>query len=51
MNGGVSAGHTCVKCAGEFKISLTTPGSAVLVNYVFLQPGEWGRVPGLPVLK
>ena len=37
-------GHTCVKCGGEFKLSLTTAGSVVLVNFVFLQPGEWGRV-------
>lgn len=37
-------GHTCVKCGGEFKLSLTTAGSAVLVSYVFLQPGEWGRL-------
>ena len=27
-----SIGHTCVKCGGEFKLSLTTAGSAVLVN-------------------
>jgi hypothetical protein len=33
-------GHTCVKCAGQFKISLSKPGS-VLVNYAFLQPGQW----------
>lgn len=39
-----NVGHTCVKCGGEFKLSLTTAGSAVLVNYVFLQPGEWGRL-------
>jgi len=44
-----TVGHTCVKCAGQFKISLSNPGD-VLINYVFLQPGQWGRVPGLPVL-
>eukprot|EP01051_Picozoa_sp_SAG22_P021145 SAG22_NODE_4553_length_1236_cov_1.618294_1_plen_116_part_10 len=44
-----SVGHTCVKCGGQFKIALTAPGK-LLVNYVFLQPGQWGRVPGLPVL-
>ena len=27
------------------KIALMKPGS-VLVNYVFLQPGQWGRLPG-----
>ena len=42
-------GHTCVKCGGEFKLSLDAP-SSVLINYVFLQPGAWGRVDGLPVL-
>ncbi len=43
-------GHACVRCAGQFKISLLSPG-AVLINYVYLQPGQWGRIPGLPVLK
>ena len=45
-----TAGHTCVKCAGQFSLTLLQPGS-VAVNYVFLQPGQWGRLPGLPVLK
>ena len=40
-------GHTCVRCGGQFKLSLSAPG-AVLLNYVYLQPGQWGRVPGLP---
>ena len=43
-------GHTCVRCGGQFKLSLTKP-SSVLVNYAYLQPGQWGRVSGLPVLK
>ena len=43
-------GHTCVKCGGQFKISLTGK-SSLTVNYAFLQPGQWGRVPGLSVLK
>ena len=43
-------GHICVRCGGQFKISLSKP-SSVLVNYAFLQPGQWGRVAGLPVLK
>ena len=42
-------GHTCVRCAGQFKLSLAAPGS-VLVNYVFLEPGQWGRLKGLSVL-
>ena len=43
-------GHVCVRCGGQFKITLSQPGS-VLLNYVYLQPGQWGRVAGLPVLK
>eukprot|EP01048_Picozoa_sp_COSAG05_P004983 COSAG05_NODE_285_length_12188_cov_539.399537_6_plen_98_part_00 len=52
--------QTCVKCGGEFKLSLLSSAGesigesggdgGVLLNYVFLQPGQWGRVPGLPVL-
>ena len=44
---GPGDGHTCVRCGGQFKLSLSAPG-AVLLNYVYLQPGQWGRVPGLP---
>lgn len=40
----------CVKCNGEFQIGLSGPGQVNLI-YVFLQPGQWGRLPGLPVLK
>jgi hypothetical protein len=43
-------GHTCQVCGGEFVIALSDPGASVLVNYVMLEPGEWGRVPGLSVL-
>jgi hypothetical protein len=43
-------GHTCVRCAGQFKIALATTAD-VLVNYAFLQAGEWGRVPGISVLS
>ena len=42
-------GYICVRCGGQFTISLSAPGAA-LVNYAYLQPGQWGRVPGLPVL-
>ena len=45
--GDTGDGHTCVRCGGQFKLSLSAPG-AVLLNYVYLQPGQWGRVPGLP---
>ncbi|HEV2328868.1 MAG TPA: family 16 glycoside hydrolase [Verrucomicrobiae bacterium] len=35
---------------GGFAITLTQPGS-VVVGYVFLEPGPWGRFAGLPVRK
>jgi alpha-L-arabinofuranosidase len=36
--------------AGRFAVTLAAPGSVVL-GYVFLQPGEWGRFKGLPVRR
>jgi hypothetical protein len=36
--------------SGRFVIRLDQPGSVVL-GYVFLQPGDWGRFKGLPVRK
>jgi hypothetical protein len=36
--------------AGRFAVALTAPGSVVL-GYVSLQPGEWGRFRGLPVRR
>ena len=47
---GPGVGHVCVKCAGQFVVALSQPGSAN-IDYVFLQPGMWGRYKGLPVLK
>ena len=35
---------------GSFGISLKQPGEITL-GFAFLQPGEWGRVKGLPVRK
>eukprot|EP01051_Picozoa_sp_SAG22_P002955 SAG22_NODE_138_length_18031_cov_5.796621_3_plen_268_part_00 len=47
-----TVGHTCVRCAGQFKLSMAVPApGTVLVNFVLLQPGPWGRVAGLPVLR
>ena len=43
-------GHICIKCGGEFAIGLTAPGT-VHVDYVFLQPGSWGRYGEGPFLK
>ena len=42
--------HICVKCGGEFVVSLKQDGT-VNIDFVFLQPGVWGRYKGLPVLK
>ena len=49
-------GHICIRCAGEFVVALTSPGSSVHVDYVFLQPGRELRVVNsdgddLPFLK
>jgi hypothetical protein len=43
-------GHICVKCGGEFVVALSSPGT-VSIDYVFMQPGSWGRINDLPVLK
>lgn len=48
-NMGPQPGHICVKCGGQFEIGLASP-SQVNIDYVFLQPGQWGRLPGLSVL-
>jgi len=45
-----SPGHACVRCGGQFKIGLKKP-AFINVDYVFLQPGAWGRFNDLPVLK
>ena len=42
--------HVCVSCGGQFNVGLAAPGE-VNIDYVYLQPGEWGRVNGLGVLK
>ena len=44
------AGHSCIKCDGQFVVALASEGS-VNIDYVVLQPGEWGRSQGLPVRK
>lgn len=36
--------------SGRLAITLRGPGS-ILLGYVFLQPGEWGRFKGLPVRR
>ena len=55
-----NADHVCVRCGGELRVQFdvatsggTTPPYAALVylGYAWLQPGAWGRVGDLPVLK
>ena len=49
-NLGPNVGHICVQCGGELQVGLAAPGAAH-IGYVLFQPGAWGRVPGLSVLK
>ena len=49
-----SAGHTCIKCGGSFRLRLLR--GSVGVDFVTLMPGAWGRLHDksgkpLPVLK
>ena len=48
-------GHSCVRCAGQFGVGASggVGGGAgtVDIDYVVLQPGEWGRFNGLPVRR
>lgn len=39
---------SCLKCSGEIQVLLTAPGVAH-VGYVFVGPGSWGTLEGLPV--
>ena len=39
---------TCLKCSGEVQVLLTAPGVAH-IGYVFVSPGSWGTLEGLPV--
>ena len=39
---------TCLKCSGEIQVILTAPGVAH-IGYVFVSPGSWGTLEGLPV--
>lgn len=43
-------GHSCIKCEGQFSVTLNQPGT-VFLAYAFLQPGSWGRLGDLPVNK
>ena len=39
---------TCLKCSGEIQVLLTAPGVAH-IGYIFVSPGSWGTLEGLPV--
>eukprot|EP01044_Picomonas_judraskeda_P008898 COSAG03_NODE_1049_length_4950_cov_49.608534_2_plen_611_part_00 len=41
--------HVCVWCGGQFVMALEEPGQ-VHLDFVYLAPGQWGRLKGLPVL-
>ena len=41
--------HSCIQCDGAFQISVQE--GSIIVDHVFLQPGEWGRYQGLPVRR
>jgi alpha-L-arabinofuranosidase len=50
--------HVCIKCGGQFVVALVSdsaggaPGSnEVWIDYVVLQPGDWGRFHGLNARK
>lgn len=53
-----SPAHVCVRCGGEFVVGVVIPegqtaATAALSAYfglTMLQPGTWGRVPGVPAL-
>ena len=40
-------GAACLKCGGQFVISLSEPGRVDL-DMAFLQEGSWGTLPGIP---
>ena len=41
--------HVCVRCGGQFVMALEEQGQ-VHLDFVYLAPGQWGRLKGLPVL-
>lgn len=43
-----NADFSCLKCSGEVQVLLTAPGTAH-IGYVFVSPGSWGTLEGLPV--
>jgi hypothetical protein len=47
-NMGSQPGHICVRCGGEIAVGVVGEG-VVNIDYVFVQPGQWGRLGDLPV--
>lgn len=43
-------GHICVQCGGEIFVGLAGTGSANF-DFVYLQPGSWGRFANQPILQ
>ena len=48
-NSGGFPDYVCVKCGGELSYGLSAAGDEVWIGYARLEPGAWGRVPGVPV--
>eukprot|EP01043_Picozoa_sp_COSAG02_P019054 COSAG02_NODE_907_length_16005_cov_3.219252_9_plen_424_part_00 len=46
-----SATATCIVCGGTLTVAIEDPGTAVSIDQVFLEPGEWGRYKGLHMHK
>ena len=46
-----SATASCVVCGGTLTVTVEEPGTAVTIDQVFLEPGEWGRYAGLHMHK
>jgi hypothetical protein len=42
--------HMCLMCGGQFSLGLTVPGDASFGS-IYLEPGQWARLPGLPILR
>jgi hypothetical protein len=48
-----AAEHACILCGGQLSLGVlgATGSAGVSFSTVFLQAGQWGRLPGLPVQR
>ena len=48
-----AAEHACILCGGQLTLGVTSSTGTAGVSFstVHLQPGKWGRLPGLPVQR